>query len=103
MPGPTTPTEAVAWVLDALENGRYFTTRHFDQRCSERKFTVFDAKRVARTAMSCEAYADAPVRAGGTAWRIRGTATDGSAAAIGVEAFKDHLGRRVLLITVMDG
>jgi hypothetical protein len=41
--------------------------------------------------------------AGGTAWRVTGLDTDGNVAMVGVEAFRDNLGRRVLLVTIMDG
>jgi hypothetical protein len=40
--------------------------------------------------------------ADGTCWRVTGTALDGTGAKIGVEAFRDHLGRQVILITIMD-
>ena len=38
----------------------------------------------------------------GTAWRVFGRDSDGDPAALGVEAFLDNLGRRILLITIME-
>jgi hypothetical protein len=42
-------------------------------------------------------------QAGGTTWRVWGLDFDGIATGIGVETFADHLGRRVLLITLLGG
>lgn len=51
----------------------------------------------------CEPCEDGPLLAGGTPWRLTGTALDGSVAKVGVEAYRDHLGRQIVLITIMDG
>lgn len=40
--------------------------------------------------------------AGGTSWRLTGQATDGTEAMVGAEAFQDQLGKRVIVITIMD-
>ena len=101
MPGPGTETEALAWIMEAMEAGRYIAHPHFDKRCRERQFTVFDAKRIVATATVCTAYVAARTFAGGTSWRLTGIDTDDREAQIGVEAFVDHLGRRVLLLTIM--
>jgi len=45
---------------------------------------------------------EAEILAGGTAWRVFGRDSDGDPAALGVEAFLDNLGRRILLITIME-
>jgi len=34
---------------------------------------------------------------------VTGTALDGTTAKVGVEAYKDHLGNQITLITIMDG
>jgi hypothetical protein len=85
-----------------MASGRYIPDPHFEKRCRSRRYSIFDAKRIAATATSCSPYADATILAGGTAWRVLGTDSDGDAASLGVEAFLDNLGRRVLLITIME-
>ena len=82
--------------------GRYIPDPHFYKQCKKRGFTTFDAKRIVATATKCEPYGAEILVANGTAWRITGTDTDGSEAKLGVEAFEDHLGQRVILITIMD-
>jgi len=64
---------------------------------------VNDAKKIIATATSCAEYLGATILAGGTPWRVTGTALDGTTAKLGVEAYKDHLGKQVILITIMDG
>jgi hypothetical protein len=102
MPGPKTSRDALAWVKEAMAAGRYIPDPHFEKRCRQRGYSIFDAKRIAVTATGCTPYADAAILAGGTAWRVLGRDSDGSPAALGVEAFLDNLGRRVLLITIME-
>lgn len=101
MPGPGTETEALAWIQEAMAAARYIAHPHFDKRCRERQFTIFDARRIVATATACEAYSAPRIFADGTCWRLTGTDTDERVAQIGVEAFKDYLGRRVLLLTIM--
>lgn len=62
-----------------------------------------DAKKIIATATSCTEHPDATLLAGGTPWRVTGTALDGTTAKVGVEAYKDHLGKQIILITIMDG
>ena len=50
MPGPKTPQDALVWVKDAMAAGRYIPDPHFEKRCRQRRFSVFDAKRIAATA-----------------------------------------------------
>jgi len=38
------------WVKDAMAAGRYIPDPHFEKRCRQRHFSVFDAKRIAATA-----------------------------------------------------
>ena len=47
-----------------------------------------------------ELYAEGIPRAGGTCWRFSGVDLDGVDLVVGAEVFVDHLGRRVLLLTV---
>ena len=103
MPGPLVPSEALAWIQDASAASRYIVDPHFAKRARARNFSVFDAKKIIATASSCERYRDGTPLAGGTSWRVTGTALDGTIAKVGVEAFKDHLGKQIILITIMDG
>ena len=102
MPGPHSSKEALPWIQEAMAAGRYFPDPHFEKRCRERGFTVHHAKRVIKTATSCTPYPTQPLRAGGTAWTVKGTDLDGQMTEVGVEACRDHLGRRVILVTVRD-
>ncbi|MGB8296931.1 MAG: hypothetical protein WCG85_15990, partial [Polyangia bacterium] len=85
MPGPKTPQDALVWVKDAMAAGRYIPDPHFEKRCRQRHFSVFDAKRIAATATTCVPYLEAEMLVGGTAWRVFGRDSDGDPAALGVE------------------
>jgi hypothetical protein len=98
--GPTTAVDALAWAQEAIAASRYLTDPHFDRRCRQRGITLRDAQNAIRRASHCAAYAGGTPLAGGTCWRIVGPDLDGEETTVGVEAFEDHLGRRVLLITV---
>ena len=82
--------------------GRYIPDVHFERRCRQRRYSIFDAKRIVATSTACEPYPEAPILAGGTGWRVLGQDTDGERAALGVEAFRDSFGRQVILITIME-
>lgn len=103
MPGPKSAGEALPWIQEAIAVGRYIVDAHFDKRARLRRFSVFDAKKIIATATACEPYLDGTPLANGTSWRVTGTALDGTLAKLGVEAFRDHLGRQIILITIMDG
>lgn len=103
MPGPTNAADALAWIQGAIAAGRYIVDAHFEKRARTRRFSVNDAKKIIATATSCAEYPDATILAGGTSWRVTGTALDGTTAKVGVEAYKDHLGKQIILITIMDG
>ncbi len=103
MPGPTNAADALAWIQEAITAGRYIVDAHFEKRARTRRFSVNDAKKIIATATSCAEYPDATILAGGTSWRVTGTALDGTTAKVGVEAYKDHLGKQIILITIMDG
>jgi hypothetical protein len=104
VPGPKTAAEALVWIQEAFTAtpARYIVDPHFQKRCLQRGFSIFDAKKIASTATNCEPYDDGKPLAGGTCWRVGGTALDGMEAKLGVEAFRDHLGRQVIVITIMD-
>ena len=103
MPGPKTAADALAWIQDAVANSRYIVDPHFTDQAEARSFSVNDAKKIIATATACIPYPDGPNLAGGTGWRVVGIALDGSSAKVGVEAYRDHLGRWAILITIMDG
>jgi hypothetical protein len=103
MPGPTTPAQALQWVREALAARRYLIDPHFRDQCEKRKMTFLDAKKVIETATACSSYKpDRPPRtASGTSWRVTGEDTEGTETRLGVETFEDHLGKRMILITIM--
>ncbi|MFI5298266.1 MAG: hypothetical protein ACHREM_09230 [Polyangiales bacterium] len=103
MSGPRTSADALVWIREAVATSRYLTDPHFEQQARKRRFDVHDAKKIIATATACEPYTGQPLRADGTSWRVTGKALDGSTAKLGVEAFLDHLGKRVIFITIMDG
>ena len=71
----------------------------FTDRCRKRRISFQDARHAIALATRCAPYARVPL-ADGTCWRLWGFDLDGEETAIGFEAFKDHLGRRILLMTV---
>jgi hypothetical protein len=42
-----------------------------------------------------------PPKRGGTSWRITGPDYDGDPLRVGMETYEDHLGKKVLLVTVL--
>lgn len=103
LPGPKTADEALPWIQDAMANGRWILDPHFQKQAKARNYSVHDAKRVVATATACVPHPDGPKLAGGTPWRVTGTDLDGASSKVGVEAYKDHLGKHVILVTIMDG
>jgi hypothetical protein len=98
---PTRPDEALAWAQEALREKRYVVDPHLYRRLQERNITWRSAWYAIQRATTCVPYA--PERgslAGGTSWRITGADLSDETVSVGVETFLDHLGRRVLLITV---
>jgi hypothetical protein len=59
LPGPKTPSATLAWVQEAMAAGRYIPDPHFEKRCRQRHYSIFDAKRIAATASTCEPYPEA--------------------------------------------
>jgi hypothetical protein len=100
--GPEDPAEALAWIQEAVAEGRYAVHEpHFSFRCAERKVALADWKKAIRDARSCVSHPERTPTCGGTNWRVTGPDTEGDDLMIGVERYQDHLGRRALLITVM--
>jgi hypothetical protein len=97
--GPAEATEALRWVQEAIAGGRYITHPHLERRFIQRRITLWELKQAVQRATSCVPYERKAI-AGGTSWRVVGTTRDGETLTVGIEAFVDHLGRRVLLITV---
>ena len=101
MPGPKDATEALKWVQDALQAGRYIPAMHFYERLSERKIDLQDVFNAIETATACVAYGQGTPQNGGTCWRVTGKNIDGDQdVAVGVEAFLDKKRRRCILCTV---
>jgi hypothetical protein len=103
MRGPKTKGEALAWAQEAMQRARYrLAESHFGERSEARNFTIFDAKRVIATATKCEPYASGQPRNGGSCWRIFGEDLDGVMTGVGIELFRDHLGKVIVLVTLVD-
>ena len=77
----------------ASEQGR----RRFGSSCS---ITAVDMRSIIKKATACEAYLDGVPRFGGTCWRVTGRSLDEIATVIGVEVYVDHLGKRLIIVTV---
>ena len=100
--GPKTWQEALAWAQEAIRGRRYWPDEHFEDRCAERSFTVMEAKQLILSAVNCVPYAEGIAKCGGTCWRISGLDSGGLPTGIGVEIYRDHLGKVVVMITVLD-
>jgi hypothetical protein len=66
----------------------------------QRGITAADMKSSIKKATGCEAHAGGIPRFGGTCWRVTGPSLDEIATAIGVEVYVDHLGKRLIVVTV---
>ncbi len=100
MPGPTNAADALIWIQEAIVAGRYLVHPHFAKRCSDRNVGHREWKHAISKATSCTTYRDRAPSNDGTQWRVIGPDLDGDDLTLGCEAFEDHLGRRVLLMTV---
>jgi hypothetical protein len=99
--GPVAAVEALAWIKDAMASGRYILDTHYvHERGRTRPVPLADLECAIGTATRCVEYKGRLPRAGGTNWRVVGTDTDGDETTVGVEAFADHLGRRIIVVTV---
>jgi hypothetical protein len=98
--GPATAEEALVWAKLALDARRYWPIDHtFHDRQPQRRISK-DMKYVIRNATSCESHPEGRVTEGGTCWRITGLDLDEVETSIGVEISRDHLGCRVVIVTV---
>ena len=103
MPGPQTDREALAWIQDAMDAGRYELSYHYAaERRDLRGIDAQDVHAAIGRAARVERYAGTPRRRG-TCWRVFGPDADGERTiAVGVEAFLDRRRRRVIIVTVME-
>jgi hypothetical protein len=100
MAGPRNPAETLRWAKEAITHARYLTHEpHFSKQCAKRRVAPADWRRAIQTASRCKA-SDRPPTCGGTCWLLVGTDVEGDDLSVAVEAFADHLGRRILLVTV---
>jgi hypothetical protein len=103
MPGPVSPRQALPWIRQALDGGRYFPLEpHFGRRCEERGLGIDDVKHAIKKATRCESYQGRAPSNDGTNWRVLGPSIDGEPIAVGVEAFMGEDGRSALLITLFE-
>ncbi len=61
MPGPKDATEALKWVQDAVQAGRYVPSTHFYERLVERRIDIQDIFHAVEMAASCAEYQGTPV------------------------------------------
>jgi hypothetical protein len=76
---------------------------HARDRQRQRGVTVADMKSIIKNATGCEAYSDGVPRFGGTYWRVTGPSLDEISTTIGIEVYVDHLGKRLIIVTVLIG
>lgn len=101
MPGPQDAAEALRWIQDAMQAGRYVPSVHFYERLAERQIDIQDVFGGIEAATACVRYEQGVAHNGGTCWRVRGESLDGDQeVAVGVEAFLDRRRRRCVLCTV---
>lgn len=101
MPGPRDATEALKWIQEAVQAGRYIPSVHFYDRLAQRRIDIQDAFHAVASATACARYGQGIPQNGGTCWRVTGRdIDDNDDVAIGVEAFLDKKRRRCVLCTV---
>src|SRR6185312_10945512 len=100
MAGPATPAEAADWAREAIATGRYWLVQHAENRMASRRLSLADIKNVLLRSTGCSPYEEGKISRGGACWRIAGQDLDGDQASIGVELYRDHLGKACLVITV---
>ncbi|MBK6519752.1 MAG: hypothetical protein IPM79_39785 [Polyangiaceae bacterium] len=80
---------------------RYLLDSHVYLRLSQRRMTDRSIWFAIKNATACSEYVpDRPLLTNGTSWRITGPDDEGVSTSVGVETFVDHLGNRLLIITV---
>jgi len=98
---PTAASDALVWAKEAMLAGLYLVDPHVRKRMLQRGIEWRSLWYAIRNAAICLPYApEDGHRLGGTSWRVIGPDHNGDEITIGVETFVDHLGRRVLLLTV---
>lgn len=100
---PSTAAEALAWAQEAMTSTprRYLFDTHVYLRMRDRNVTDRSIWYAIRNAKRCVPYVPENGQlTDGTAWRITGPDHEGDETSVGVETFVDHLGRRLLIITV---
>jgi hypothetical protein len=98
---PTIASEALVWTKEAMIAGRYLVDPHVRKRMVKRAVEWRSIWYAIKNATVCLPYTpDNGDHLGGTSWRVVGADHNSEEITIGVETFVDHLGRRVLLLTV---
>lgn len=100
---PKSPEEALAWAQAAMTSSprRYLIDTHVYIRLAQRQMTDRSIWYAIKNATTCSSYLpDRPLLTDGTSWRITGLDHEGVSTSVGVETFVDHLGNRLLIITV---
>jgi hypothetical protein len=98
---PTVAYEALVWTKEAMIAGRYLVDPHVRKRMVQRSIEWRSLWYAIKNATVCLPYLpDDGAHLGGTSWRIIGLDHNSEEITLGVETFVDHLGRRVLLLTV---
>jgi hypothetical protein len=98
---PTAAAEALQWTKEAMAAGRYLVDPHIRKRMAQRAILWRSLWYALKNATVCKPYApDEGAHVGGTSWRVTGVDHEGDEINVGVETFVDHLGRRVLLLTI---
>lgn len=100
---PKSPEDALAWAQAAMTSTprRYLIDTHVYGRLAQRQMTDRSIWFAIKNATTCSPYSpDRPLLTDGTSWRITGPDHEGDATSVGVETFVDHLGNRLLIITV---
>lgn len=98
---PTTAAEALVWAQEAMVARRYIVDSHVYLRKHQRNITDRSIWYAIKNATDCKPYEpENGLLTEGTAWRITGPDHDEEMTSVGVETFVDHLGRRLMIITV---
>ncbi len=98
---PKTAAEALVWAQEAMIARRYIVDAHAYLRKHQRNITDRSVWYAIKNATDCKPYEpeNGPLT-DGTAWRIIGPDHEEEKTSVGVETFVDHLGRRLMIITV---
>ena len=92
--------EALRWIQEAVQGGRYHEAAHFQERLRLYNVDMWDVFKAIEAASACLPYPGTTPQHGGTCWRVRGPTTDDRVIAVGVEAFLDKKRRRCILCTI---